>query len=102
MDKVKLIQGLDAKDLQEQINSFLATLKDDALKDLNIDMQKMNAIILYKVVEEWQGMICADCKYWDDEGDTSAVSGLCFECGQRRRFNSKACKCFKDIRRQEK
>ena len=34
---------------------------------------------------------------WDDGGETT-TSGLCHQCGQRRRFNNKACRSFRDVR----
>ena len=99
MFKVELLQGLDRSDLQDQINRFLSGIDDESVRDIEVDMEKYNAVVKYIMIEAWKNRICADCKYWDDGGESSAVGGLCHELGNRRRFNCKACQSFKDIRR---
>lgn len=98
MLKVKIVAVTKLAELEPAINDFIATLDEEAIKDISIDITKGTAIIQYVAQEEWRNHICADCKYWDDGGSPSAVGGLCHECGTRRRFNCKACKSFKDIR----
>ena len=98
MVQIQLFKGLDAKDLQDQVNGFLKMIDSEAVKDIRTDLEKNNAVILYEMVEEWSKRKCYDCKYWDDGGDPSSTSGFCIECGGRRRFNCKACKNFKDER----
>lgn len=97
MLKVKIIKS-DINDLEQAINSYIADIDEDAIKDIDVDITKGTAIIQYTAQEEWKSHICADCKYWDDGGSSSSVGGLCHECGTRRRFNARACKAFKDIR----
>ena len=99
MLQVKILQEAEVADLNESINKFLATVKSDA-KEIKVDLNSnpKNAIIQYEVIEAWVNEKCYDCKYWDDGGDSAAVSGLCHECGGRRRFNCNACSHFKDIR----
>lgn len=100
MLQIKIVQGHTTDILNSAVNDFLANLKADDVRDIRFEMSDipMVAIIQYEVVEEWRDCLCCDCQYWDDQGDSSTTSGLCHECGQRRRFNNKACKCFKDIR----
>lgn len=99
MLQVKIVQEFEVADLNKSINDFLATIKsEDVRGDIKVDMSQMIAIIEYEVKEAFANRKCYDCKYWDDGGSTSAVSGLCHECGQRRRFNCDACSMFKDAR----
>lgn len=95
MLQIKYLQGKDIETLEKNVNEFLASLTSE-VKDIKTD-QNM-AVILYEVMETWKNRICCECQYWDDGGETT-TSGLCHDCGQRRRFNNKACKNFKDIRR---
>lgn len=99
MLQVNILKGNDRDELMTCINSFLATIDDDeAVKDIKVNETTWTAVIQYKIIEKWVKEKCYDCKYWDDGGDSSSVSGLCHECGQRRRFNCNACKNFVDIR----
>ena len=98
MLQVKLFSTLKNSELEREINEFLATIDAEAVKDINIDGMECTAFIQYEIIEEWKNALCCDCQHWDDGGSTSNVSGLCHECGQRRRFNCKACKQFKDVR----
>ena len=98
MLKVKIVAVKQFADLEPTINNFIATLEEEAINDISIDIEKGTAIIQYIAQEEWKKRICADCKYWDDGGSTSSVAGLCHECGKSMRFNCRACKSFKDIR----
>ena len=94
MLQIKYVKGKDIETLEKNVNEFLASLTSE-VKDIKTD-QNM-AVILYEVLETWKNRICCECQYWDDGGETT-TSGLCHDCGQRRRFNSKACKHFKDVR----
>ena len=99
MLQVKIVQECEVADLNKSINDFLATIKsEDVRGDIKVDMSQKIAIIQYEVKEAFANRKCYDCKYWDDGGSTSSVSGLCHECGQRRRFNCDACSMFKDAR----
>lgn len=99
MLQVNIVEGFNKDELMIAINEFLETIEDDeAVKDIKVNEATWTAVIQYKVVKKWLKEKCYDCKYWDDGGDPSSVSGLCHECGQRRRFNCNACEKFKDIR----
>ena len=100
MLQVKILQEVEVTSLNESVNKFLAEIKSEEVKDIQFDLNDIPAIaiIQYEVTEAWVNEKCYDCKYWDDGGDSSAVSGLCHECGGRRRFNCNACSHFKDIR----
>lgn len=98
MLQVEIVNGMTSDEIKRNINTFLATLQDDAVKDIKVEAAEGIATILYVIQELWKDRICCDCKYWDDGGETG-VTGLCHEHGQRRRFNYKACDCFKDVRR---
>lgn len=98
MLQVEIVTGMTAEELKANINTFIATLQDDAVKDIKVEASEGIATILYVIQDEWKKHMCCDCQYWDDQGDNESTSGLCHECGQRRRFNCKACKYFKDIR----
>lgn len=97
MLQIKLIPGKDIESLNNAVNAFLAVLSDEAVKDIKTDLDRMIAFIEYSTNEEWKKRMCCECQYWDDGGETG-TSGMCQECGQRRRFNCKACECFKDVR----
>lgn len=98
MLQVNIVEGMNKDELMEAINDFLKTIDDEAVKDIKVNETTWTAVIQYKVIKQWTKEKCYDCKYWDDGGEPSAVSGLCHECGQRRRFNCKACEKFFDIR----
>ena len=100
MLQVKIIQENELDSLNRSVNEFLATIHTDKPIDIKWELQDIPfiAIIQYEHKEPWMDEKCYDCKYWDDGGDSAAVSGLCRECGGRRRFNCKACSAFKDMR----
>ena len=98
MLQIKIITAYTAEDLNRKANEFLANIEAEGVKEITVDTTKMSAVIQYEQKEQWTKRKCYDCKYWDDGGEPSAVSGLCTECGQRRRFNCNACQLFKDIR----
>lgn len=95
MLQIKFLQGKDLLTLEEGVNEFLASLSSEEIKD--IKREECLVTILYERKDAWIGMMCCDCQFWDDGGETT-TSGICHECGQRRRFNAKACKSFKDVR----
>lgn len=97
MLQVEIVTGMTSDEIKRNINMFLATLQEDAVKDIKVEAAEGIATILYVFKELWEDRICCDCQYWDDGGETG-VTGLCHEHGQRRRFNYKACECFKDVR----
>lgn len=94
MIQIKFVQGKDIQTLENNVNEFLASLTSE-VKD--IKTENGTATILYEVLEAWKNRMCCECQYWDDGGEPT-TSGICHECGQRRRFNTRACKCFKDVR----
>ena len=85
------------KELDASVNEVLSTISKEEFYSIEVKEEKGLAFILYEKEEPWKNALCCDCQYWDDQGETS-TSGLCHECGQRRRFNCKACKSFKDVR----
>lgn len=98
MLQVKVILTDNVTHLEQNINEFLSGVETEAVKDIKVDATTGAATIQYEVIEAWKNHICADCKYWDDGGEPSAVGGLCHEIGRRMRFNCRSCKNFKDIR----
>ena len=94
MLQIKFVEGKDIQTLENNVNEFLASLTSE-VKD--IKTENGMATILYEVFEAWKNRMCCECQYWDDGGEPT-TSGICHECGQRRRFNTRACKCFKDVR----
>ena len=100
MLQVKIVQECEVADLNKSINDFLATIKSEDVKDIKYGLSDIPliAIIQYEVTQAYTNRKCYDCELWDDGGDPSSTSGLCHDCGQRRRFNCNACKSFKDIR----
>lgn len=95
---IKTIFFNSVKEIDASVNEFLDTIETDSFRSIDVKEEKGMAFILYEVKEAWKDNICADCKYWDDGGAVDSVSGLCQECGGRRRFNNKACNRFKDVR----
>lgn len=97
MLQVEIVTGMTAEEIKANINAFLATLQEDAVKDIKVEASDGIATILYVIQDEWKKRMCCECQYWDDGGETT-TSGICHQCGSRRRFNYPACKCFKDVR----
>jgi len=97
MIQVKFVDDVEIEGLEKAINDFLATIESETVKDICVDFKEMTATIQYDIAEAWKNRMCCECQYWDDGGETT-TSGICHETGQRRRFNNKACKCFKDFR----
>jgi len=95
MIQIKFVQGKDLMTLEKGVNEFLASLSSEEVKD--IKREDTLVTILYERKDAWVGMMCCDCKYWDDGGEPT-TSGLCQECGKRRRFNAKACDRYQDVR----
>ena len=99
MLQIKVVNGKTADELTLETNMFLESISDDEVQDIDTSAAAEGYVIIkYLIKEEWKDMMCCDCKYWDDGGEPT-TSGLCQECGQRRRFNAKACQRFKDFRR---
>lgn len=98
MLQIEIVTGETKKELQSNVNTFLTTLSDDAVKSIKTEASECTATILYVVKESWKGHMCCDCRYWDDSNDCEALIGLCQVCGGRRRFNNNSCEHFKDIR----
>ena len=99
MLQLKTIIVKSIEDLDTSVNEFLSTIESDAFRNLEVKEEKGLAFILYEVKEEWKERMCYECQHWDDGGSSDSVSGLCQECGGRRRFNCKACSRFRDVRR---
>ena len=95
---IKTVFFSSVKEIDASVNEFLDTIETESFRSIEVKEEKGMALILYEVKEEWKNRICYECKYWDDGGSTDSVSGLCQECGGRRRFNCKACNRFKDVR----
>ena len=98
MLKVKIIESVAGRNLVDDLNDFLATLKSEDVRKTVYDQFPQFIVVEYEKREAWAGKMCAECQYWDDSGSSDAVVGLCQECGGRKRFNCKACSRFKDIR----
>lgn len=98
MLQIKLVPGETIDSLNEAVNAFLANYKEDAIKDINVDTEKMIATIQYITSEEWKGEMCCDCRFWDDGDSEDSLVGLCQIRGGRKRFSNKACECWKDVR----
>lgn len=99
MIQVKIIVGKSIENLNEEINSFLSNLSTDDVRDISINATSLTGIVHFEIKDKWSGHMCCDCTHWDDSGQSSSVVGLCQFCGGRKRFNSKACSDFVDVRR---
>lgn len=98
MIQIKIINSENLEKLNDSINSFLAGISNDSVRDISVDLNSLIGIIQYDIKEEWLSQMCCDCQHWDDSGQSSSVVGLCQICGGRKRFNSKACSEFVDVR----
>jgi len=98
MLQLKTIIVKSIADLDESVNAFLATIDSENFRSIEVKEEKGLAFILYEVKDAWTSRMCSECQYWDDGGSSNSVSGLCHECGGRRRFNCRACDRFKDVR----
>jgi len=96
MLQIKTVFFSRISDMDSSVNEFLSTIESECFKDIRIE--DGYAVIMYESKESWKGRMCADCQYWDDGNSSDSVSGICHECGGRRRFNCKACDRFKDVR----
>lgn len=97
MIQIKFIHANEIVALETATNEFLRTVDSETVKDIKYDFEELVAIVQYDLIAEWKNRMCCECQYWDDGGEPT-TSGLCHECGQRKRFNYPACKCFKDVR----
>jgi hypothetical protein len=98
MLKLKTVFFSSVKEIDASVNEFLTTIDEDSFRDLKVKEDKGIAFILYEAKEAWKDRMCSECQYWDDGNSSDSVSGLCHECGGRRRFNCRACDRFKDVR----
>lgn len=98
MLKLKTVFFSSVKDIDASVNEVLSHISKEDFHSIEFKEDKGLAFILYEEEEPWKNALCCDCQHWDDCGSSDSVSGLCQECGGRRRFNSKACKSFKDVR----
>lgn len=98
MLKFKTVFFSCVKEIDASVNEFLNTIDSEAFRSIEVKEEKGLAFILYEAKEEWKDRMCSECQYWDDGGSSDSVSGICHECGGRRRFNCRACEKFKDVR----
>lgn len=100
MLQIKIVSGMTAEELTNAANEFLVTLPEDSVKEVDTSAAAEGHVtIKYVVKSAWDDMLCGDCCYWDDNGNPEALSGLCHECGGRKRYNCKACNHFRDVRK---
>lgn len=92
--QVKFITGKDLANLESNLNSFLATLSSDPT--IKYELADLTAIVEFS--EVLKDTICCDCRHWDCGNSSDSVIGFCQMCGQRKRFNSKGCNKYADIR----
>ena len=97
MLQIEIVTGMTSEEIKRNVNRFLTTLQDDAVKDIKVEASDGIATILYVIQDKWKKRMCCECQYWDDGGETT-TSGICHDCGARRRFNYPACEHFKDVR----
>lgn len=97
MLQVKTIYGTDPPNLNDSLNKELSQFTSKI-----VDIKFPNdstAVIIYELTEEFENEICCDCQYWDDTSCSTNLIGFCMLCGKRKRFNEKACRQFKDVRK---
>ena len=92
--QVKIIVGGTYAELERKINEFLNELHEDP-KDVRVDLENWSAVIEY---DKTANALCCECKYWDDSGQNDSLYGLCQLKGGRKRFGSKCCKDYLDVR----
>lgn len=98
MVQIKFVEGDTLTSLERSINSFLAGITAEDLRDISYNLENKTAIIEYVAQEAWKKCLCCDCQHWDGGDDTTSVMGLCQMRGKRKRFNCRACEDFKDVR----
>jgi len=98
MLKIKTVFFKSIQDIDTSVNAFLSGIETEQFKSIKVEDEKGFAVILYETKEEWKSRMCSECQYWDDGNSSDSVSGICHECGGRRRFNCRACDRFKDVR----
>ena len=98
MIQIKTVFFSSIREMDASVNEFLSGIGTESFKDIKVEEEKGFAVIIYEAEEAWKKRMCSECWYWDDSGESDSVSGLCHECGGRRRFNCKACDRYKDIR----
>ena len=98
MVQIKFVEGDTLTSLERSINSFLAGITAEDLRDISYNLENKTAIIEYVAQEAWKKCLCCDCQHWDGGDDTNSVMGLWQMRGKRKRFNCRACEDFKDVR----
>jgi len=94
MLQVKIANGANYKELEDDINSVLENINSEDVKNIHYQLHELTAVIEFIKSESWKGQICSACKLWDDGGDSSVLIGECKCHKQRRRFQDSACKEF--------
>ena len=94
MLKTKFIEGEDRQDLEQKLNKALEEI--DGSPKIQYFENRWMAVIEYQEKPEYEGRLCCDCKFWDDDG--RSLANFCTMTGKRTRYNCKACKQFKDLR----
>lgn len=97
MLQIKTFITKSVEENDNEVNAFLSTIPAEAVKKVETKEAGF-VVVLFEIKDEWADRLCCDCAHWDDSGSADAVSGLCQECGGRRRFNCRACNRFKDVR----
>ena len=96
MLQVKFIEGFSADDMTQKVNEALSEINSEDVTIIPID--KRSVVIQYETAAEYSKRLCSECRFWDDNGDTSSLSCFCTIKGKRMRYNCKACSEYKDIR----
>ena len=91
--QVKFITGADINQVEVLLNEFLETLSETPT--IKYDLNNLTVIVEYTTIRN--GAICCECRHWDEySGD--GLMGMCQMCGQRKRFSSKCCSKYADVR----
>ena len=98
MLQTKLIQGTDLPDLFGNLNLFLSQVQSDEKPTIHYQLNDLIIIVEYETNAAYKNAICCECQLWDDSGSSQSLIGFCQLCGQRKRFNCKACSSYKDVR----
>lgn len=94
MLQTRAIFGTDLPDLFETLNNELTKIDSEKV-EIKYFLDNLTIVIEF---EESYNRLCCECQHWDSSNGTSDVNGFCQLSGNRKRFNCRACKNYKDIR----
>lgn len=93
--QVKIITCDDLEQMEQSLNQFLKGISNEP-QSIKYDFSSNTAVVEYTEVNDKS--ICCECRFWDDSGSKDSLIGRCQMCGSIKRFSSRSCNKYEDIR----